>query len=362
MLAVFIICCKKYRDYRKRNNRPKHLMDIWGDLDSEGHQPSFLPADKKVRHMERHLYVGAEGRKLGADWQDMVESGMMEAGDSWEVFTNPMFEQTDNEDEEEEGMRLWAFQATENGEFAFVNTTFLELAEDEPVREDMETTFAEVHNGSEGVDGGSKKGESSSEEGESEGEDSSGSGEKGSGSGDEESSEGEGDKSGSGGENEGTGSSGEESGDEEGKMSGYGSEEESEDTSSKEEEVSREGTEEDSTAEDTSSITALLPEAASIKEDKWSSAPMTQEMEDSNAEDTSPTTALLPEAATIKEEKWSSAPMTQEEMERAMQELHQAEQEIAGDTLAGWDDIENLLFNQWAEMQELEDGGHNLDL
>ena len=282
-------------------------MDIWGDLDSEGHQPSFLPADKKVRHMERHLYVGAEGRKLGADWQDMVESGMMEAGDSWEVFTNPMFEQTDNEDEEEEGMRLWAFQATESGEFEFINAAFLEHAEDEPVREDMETTFVEVHNGNEGVDGGSEKGEEegkeSSLEGESEGEGSSGSEEEGSGSNDDESSEGGGEKSGSGGEDE------------------------NEDISDKEEEVSREEAE-----------------------------------EETNAEDTSPTTALLPEAATIKEEERPLAPMTQEEMERAMQELHQAEQEIAGDTLAGWDDIENLLFNQWAETQELEDGGHNLDL
>ena len=299
MLTICLIVCKKYRDYRVRKNLPKRLMDIWGDPESDVRQPNFLPADRKLRNMERHLNVGAEGRKIGGDWQDFVESGMMEVGDSWEVFTNPMFEQTDNEDGEEDGRRLWAFQETENGEFEFINAAFMEHAEDEPIRE-METSFVEVPNGEEGVDGGSEKRENEDkegclEEGESKEEGSSDSEEEGSSSSSEESSEGEEDKSGSGGK------------------------EESEEGSGKEDEVSTEEAEEDTTAEDTS-----------------------------------PTTALLPEASSVEEERRPLAPMTQEEMEHAMQELQQTEQEIAGDTLVGWDDIENMLFNQWAETQELE--------
>lgn len=309
VLALCIISGKKYRDYRVKKNLPSHLMDIWGDTDSEVRQPNFLPADKKLRHMERHLYIGAEGRNIRADWQDLVESGMMEVGESWEVFTNPMFEQTVNEDAEEDGRRLWAFQETENGEFEFINTAFIEHAEEEPAGGDMETAFVECQSSNEEVDGVSEKGEdegreSCFEEGESEGEGSSGSEEEGSGSSSEESNEGEGEKSGSGGE------------------------EESEQGSVKEVTVSREDTEGDV----------------------------------AGAEDTSPTTALLPEAGCVKEEKCALAPMTQEEMELAMQELQRTEQEIAGDPLVGWDDIENLLFNQWAETQELEDGRCNLRL
>ena len=304
-------------------------MDIWGDAESEVRQPNFLPADRKLRNMERHLNVGAEGRKIGGDWQDFVESGMMEVGDSWEVFTNPMFEQTNNEDEEEDGRRLWAFQETENGEFEFINAAFMEHAEDEPIRE-MESSFVEVPNGEEGVDGGSKREsedkEGCLEEGESEGEGSSDSEEEGSSSSSEESSEGEGEKSGSGGkeeseegsgkEDEGSSSSSEESSEGEGEKSGSGGKEESEEGSGKEDEVSTEEAQEDTTAEDT--------------------------------------TALLPEASSVEEERRPLAPMTQEEMEHAMRELQQTEQEIAGDTFVGWDDIENMLFNQWAETQELE--------
>ena len=305
------MCCKKCRDHYVRKNLPTDLMSIWGDPNSPIREPNFLPADKKLRNMERHMYVSAEGRKIQGDWQDMIESGMMGAADDWGTYANPVFEQTDDEDEED-GNRLWAFQANAEGEFEFVNAAFLAHAADEPDGEgNKETTFDEAHSDGEEAEKVSEKKEGVEDEGSSSGE----------GETDEEGSA-------SGSEEEGSGSSGEETSDKEtsGSEGEEGSEKGIEEGSDKEEEASKEDTEDTTSSEDVSVTAALLPQAASVEEDEPPTVP---------------------------------PPMSQEEMDRAMQELEQTEQAIASDALLGWDDIENLLFNQWADVQGLDDEDHS---
>lgn len=138
--------------------------------------------------------------------------------------------------------------------------------------------------------------------------------------------------------------SGEGSGEESGEESGEGSREESgegsEEGSDKESKLAREESDEDtSSADDASPSTALLPPEVT-----------------SEGEDTTSAAALIPAMATEEATPSGPKPMTQEEMESALAELQKTEEELDGSPI-GWDEVDNLLFNQWQDVQEMDDKG-----
>ena len=292
---------------------------------------------KQVRaaNISEFLGLDAEGQRVRVDWQDMVESGVSEGGDGI-LFRNPMFDDMSSED----GVSgTWSFgkmvETIDKGNLAFLDwgdgyqpvpqystvnkkdniglgeeevddTSFVDSdgtddkEKDEENNSDSndevdEASFVDIDGANDKIRDEEQKTDSDEEEKKSKGEESS--------SEDEESGE----------------SDTKEEGSEAGSRESDGEE-----------------VDEDTLSAEATSSSALLPKATGEEEV------------------TPSTTAPVSLPTATKEEAPSGPkPMTQEEMEYAMAELQQAEDDLGG-SLIGWDDINNLLLNQWQDVQQMD--------
>ena len=304
--CAVVVWCIRRRLHRGKYTGPQRLEDIWGEVEMVGSSMQS-PLEEVRENISRLLDLGDSGKSGQTDWQDL-ESGSLD-GEEGLIFSNPTFTEMDGNSD------TWSF-----GRWVREHSFNEEKDECGPEEQKIECK------------GSSSEEEESDESGTEEDRSESGSGEGNREEGGEENGEESGEENGeeSGEEN------GEESGEESQEESGEGSEE----GSDKESKLSREESDEDtSSADDATLSTALLPPEAT-----------------SEREDTTSTAALIPAMATEEATPSGSKPMTQEEMESALAELQKTEEELGG-SLIGWDEVDNLLFNQWQDVQEMDGKG-----